>query len=890
MIKYDAPLDLGENVNMRFLVERIKPNSRILEFGPSTGRLTKYLKECLHCEVYIVEIDQEAFEIANKYAFNGLCADIEDYSWIEMVSEKLFDYIIFADVLEHLRNPLKVITMLRDYLNPTGSILVSIPNIAHNAVLLQLLNQRFDYQKTGLLDNTHVHFFTQETCKEMFEEAGYSMVECSGTFAEPYDTELHMNYDGIPESVIQYLSSRDYANLYQIMYRFTLNESTDKNNILAKKKCRELLAKIFFDYGDGFKEEDSIYLTLNNQSKLQILNIHFDETRTIKKIALNPLDNFWSKSSIVKFLSGSQYINDYYVDGYFIKDGKYNVIQNQKYIWNIDKEVNNVYIEYECELIYMDEVLNGYIKQTQTLNYKANSARETQNELMHELNNKNHEISECYSLMNISNKFMMEQFQNILLTLGEQENSSKLKKMFLKKKPLEIKKYDFTLFSPINYEDKNIIVSSVESFTAIYSADYALLTFNNVKLKDIYFAKISSLIHNVIALYTDSYHINSNEISFKTDFSLDYILNNDCEYDALIIHTKVLKLLTFYYDINNITNSRNLMIALATITDRIIHVPFIGYETSYMCAEMNFDQNETLHRFLIQKYYDKATIINNEIRYTYIRNEPKVTIIIPTKDGVDLLRDCVKSILEKSTYKNYEILILNNNSEITATFKWFDEIQNKYENVKVIDALFEFNWSKLNNFGISNCDDSDVYIFLNNDTVVKSPDWIERLSENSLRPDVGVVGALLLYDDETIQHAGVVIGMTDFADHIYKAEEVNYHSDCFIDPSAKRNVLAVTGACMAISSDTIKKIGLFNDEFIICGSDVEICLRAYKMGLLNVYEPAAVLYHLESKSRDSYIPEIDFIMSQKYYEPYKSEGDPYFNQNLNKKVTTPERR
>lgn len=262
----------------------------------------------------------------------------------------------------------------------------------------------------------------------------------------------------------------------------------------------------------------------------------------------------------------------------------------------------------------------------------------------------------------------------------------------------------------------------------------------------------------------------------------------------------------------------------------------------------------------------------------YRAESVKVSIIIPTKDKVELLEPCISSILQKTSYPDYEILIINNNSVEKETFDWFEQ-QKSRTAVRIIDANYEFNWSKLNNHGIREAA-GEVYVFLNNDTLIISEDWLERLVEKAQREDVGTVGGLLLYEDHTIQHAGVVIGLGGWADHIFKGMKPNHFGSPYISPMVTRNVTASTGACLAISRKALDKIGLFNEEFIICGSDVEISLRSIEHGLVNIYDPHVRLFHLESKSRSSYIPPIDFELSKFFYGPYLEKGDPYFNKNL----------
>lgn len=300
---------------------------------------------------------------------------------------------------------------------------------------------------------------------------------------------------------------------------------------------------------------------------------------------------------------------------------------------------------------------------------------------------------------------------------------------------------------------------------------------------------------------------------------------------------------------------------------------------------------EVLNAHLKRKYSNAGAVETDGVFDTRFRmnKQVKISIIIPTKDHSELLDTCVQSILDKTEYKNYEIIILNNNSEEEKTFEWFKEVQKRDSRIKIIDAAFPFNWSKLNNFGIENAA-GDVFIFLNNDTVIISSDWLERLAENALREEIGVVGAQLLYEDGTIQHAGVVIGMGGWADHVYKGEKPDIINTPFVAPKYNRDVMAVTGACMAIARKTIEKIGRFNDTFVICGSDVEICIRAHKNGLYNLYDARVKLYHLESKSRSSFVPEIDFVMSAKHYSPYREQGDPFYNANLDLNASTPKER
>jgi GT2 family glycosyltransferase len=262
-----------------------------------------------------------------------------------------------------------------------------------------------------------------------------------------------------------------------------------------------------------------------------------------------------------------------------------------------------------------------------------------------------------------------------------------------------------------------------------------------------------------------------------------------------------------------------------------------------------------------------------------------VSIVIPTRDKADLLKACIRSIREKTQNSLYEIIVLDNGSTEEATNSLFKELVLD-ERIRIVLANIPFNWSRLNNIGRRHAR-GNVLVFLNNDTLVISPDWLQRLSEYALLPDVATVGPMLLYPDNTIQHAGVVVGMGGWADHVFKGEAAHHYPSPYISNMLPRNVLANTGACVAVATERFDQLGEFDESFEICGSDVELGIRAHKRGYQNIYLPTAKLYHLESKTRSAHVPAGDFEQSALKYAPYRLEGDPFFNPNLDLNCPTP---
>ena len=337
---------------------------------------------------------------------------------------------------------------------------------------------------------------------------------------------------------------------------------------------------------------------------------------------------------------------------------------------------------------------------------------------------------------------------------------------------------------------------------------------------------------------------------------------------------------------------------------RIVHIPKILYHWRLHAnsTALDHDSKPYAHeagRLAVQSYLENRypgigiEVCDGNDRLTLsalfnLSQNLKVSIIIPTRDRVDLLQPCVESILELTTWDNFEIIILDNGSTDTDTLDYLNGLHELDTRINVFSADMPFNWSRLNNFG-SKCANGDVLVFLNNDTKVITEDWLQSLAGYSCLPDVGTVGALLLFEDGTIQHSGVVVGMGGWADHVFSTEPpVHSGAGPFVSPVLTRNVLAVTGACMAIERKKFDQLGGFDEDFVICGSDVELCLRVHRNGLYNVMCADVRLTHFESKTRSSHVPEEDFIQSNLKYAPYREEQmDPFYNPNLCRKHTRP---
>ena len=274
------------------------------------------------------------------------------------------------------------------------------------------------------------------------------------------------------------------------------------------------------------------------------------------------------------------------------------------------------------------------------------------------------------------------------------------------------------------------------------------------------------------------------------------------------------------------------------------------------------------------------------VNYKY-QEEPKVSIIIPTKDLAKLLRKCLNSIYQKTIYKNFEVIVVNNNSSEKETYELFDYYKEKYDNFRVIDAMIPFNYSKLNNLAVKETK-GDYLLFLNNDTIIKTSKWLNIMVGYAMQKHIGAVGVKLLYPDDTIQHAGVILGLGHCAAHAFAGENGGSYG-MYGRLLVPYNYSAVTAACMMVSKKKFMSVKGFDEKLKVAFNDVDFCLKLLDKKYYNIFLPQVVLYHYESKTRgydtttEKYqllLKEIDYLNS-KWHDILHN--DPFYNKNFSLK-------
>ncbi|WP_349666745.1 glycosyltransferase family 2 protein [Lacrimispora sp.] len=390
------------------------------------------------------------------------------------------------------------------------------------------------------------------------------------------------------------------------------------------------------------------------------------------------------------------------------------------------------------------------------------------------------------------------------------------------------------------------------------------------------------------------------EPHFKPDFNPDLLTSVNYICHLFVVNHELLLEVGLFKEEFDGAQDYDFILRCTEKARKICHIPKALYH--WRCHQDSTASNpeSKLYAFeagarAVKAHYDRLGIpvksvekgIDYGIYHTTfeITGDPLVSVIIPNKDHSADLDLCMRSLIEKSTYKNLEFIVVENNSTDPATFAYYEKIQKEFEFVHVVTWEREFNYSAINNFGVTFAK-GEYLLFLNNDTELINPESIEEMLGYCQREDVGITGVRLLYSDDTIQHAGVVVGFGGIAGHtfigLHKAE-----SSYFNQAMCARNYSAVTAACMMSKRSLFDQVGGFSEDLAVAFNDIDYCMKIRSLNKLVVYAPYALFYHYESKSRgledtpekvERFNREIKKF-SDKWPDILR-DGDPYYNPNL----------
>lgn len=405
------------------------------------------------------------------------------------------------------------------------------------------------------------------------------------------------------------------------------------------------------------------------------------------------------------------------------------------------------------------------------------------------------------------------------------------------------------------------------------------------------------------AVYTDEDKVTTEldehfQPHLKPDFNLDLLRSNNYICHFFVVRRSVVKKTGGFRQEFDGAQDHDFIFRCVETARRVGHIPEILYHwrthkastadnpASKMYA---FDAGKRAIEAHLQRTDTEGVVTHTpdlgffRVKYP-VQGNPLVSIIIPNKDEKETLKDCIESIRKKTEYENYEIIIVENNSTTEEIFQYYKELSQD-PRIRLLRWKKEFNYSAINNYGVSHAR-GEYLLFLNNDVKIITPGWIKEMLGVCQRPEVGAVGVKLIYPDNTIQHAGCVIGIGGIAGHMFVDMPAN-RTGYLHKASILQDMSAVTAACMMMKRTAFEEAGGFTEKLAVAFNDVDLCLKVRKNEKLIVYDPYVQLYHMESKTRGAedstekvrrFQEEIEYMRCQ--WIDILKKGDPYYNKNL----------
>lgn len=405
------------------------------------------------------------------------------------------------------------------------------------------------------------------------------------------------------------------------------------------------------------------------------------------------------------------------------------------------------------------------------------------------------------------------------------------------------------------------------------------------------------------ALYTDEDKVTTEldehfQPHLKPDFNLDLLRSNNYICHFFVVRRSIVEKAGGFRKEFDGAQDYDFIFRCTESAGEVLHVPEILYHWRTHKASTADNPASKMYAFEAGKRAIEANLERTgtkgvvshtqdlgfyRVKYP-VQGKPLISVIIPNKDEKETLQTCLEMLNNNTSYQNFEIIIIENNSTTDEIFRYYKELS-KNPRIHLLRWGKEFNYSAINNFGVAHAK-GEYLLFLNNDVKSINPDWMEEMLGVCQRPEVGGVGAKLIYPDNTIQHAGCVVGMGGIAGHMFvdmPADRTGYLHKA----SLLQDMSAVTAACLMMKKEVFEEAGGFTEELAVAFNDVDLCLKVRKNNHLIVYDPYAKLYHMESKTRGAedsrekvrrFQTEIEYMRC--HWLAILKSGDPYYNKNL----------
>ncbi|MES9942225.1 MAG: glycosyltransferase [Candidatus Thiodiazotropha sp. 6PLUC2] len=979
MAEYDFKLDLNvENNSHTQLIRRIPKGSRVLELGCATGYMSEFLRRERDCYVVGVEYDRAMAQKAKAHCDQVIVGDVQKDNWLKSLGDERFDIITCADILEHLRDPTGLLKKLPKLLKEDGRLIASLPNGAHAALRLELLEGRFTYEDTGLLDRTHLHLFNYHSLRELFVRSGFRVDELSYTFHDMADSEIERRLENLgfnptekglalfhtPEAAaFQFIvtaqpdsdisiedfpvltdkpmesSIEVYRNLYDQLHQAGETAATrlamvEERDQLLQQQREELTALIEVRdqlSADQQRLAKSLDESQNTLTKEQAVNSDLSQTLKMSERAVRAMGQ--EKALIEKQLAQhKQSLKDVTSSrgwrAYMSlmlplrllrrsKPAIGQLIRNPSLLSNWIKEAKALYKAGGLTAI-RERVVNQtsptytyslWIKDVEPVGLPKLDAIEALNE-----RDDRPTVSIVMPVYNVEETWLREAIDSVLaqtyddweLCIADDASTKSHVKRVLNEYETRFKRIK------VVYREKNGHISAAtNSALELATGQFvALMDHDDVLAPHaLFFVAQEIILHPEASLfYSDEDKLNSEGVRydhyFKPDFNPDLMRSHNMICHFGVYRRSLLEKIGGVRE--GFEGAQDYDLALRCLREiedpreGVRHIPWILYHwraipestasgaeaKSYAMKAAIDAVKDDLDARNIEAKVAESDLIDGMIRVQYPvpENPPLVSIIIPTRNGEALLRQCVDSIHDRTEYKNYEIVVVDNQSDDPKTLQYLAQLDSS-DSVKVVRYDHPFNFSAINNFAVRESQ-GELLCFMNDDIEIIAPGWLDEMVSQGTRPEIGAVGARLWYPDGRLQHGGVVLGLGGVAGHAMKYSYQGNRG--YMGRSVLvQNYTAVTAACMLVRRAVFDEVGGFDESNLaVAFNDVDICIRIYQQGYNNLWSPYAEFYHHESASRGAedtpekqqrFSREAEFMLNK--WGPLL-ERDPAYNPNL----------
>jgi GT2 family glycosyltransferase/2-polyprenyl-3-methyl-5-hydroxy-6-metoxy-1,4-benzoquinol methylase len=926
----------------------------VLEVGPAQGYMTKVLQE-RGCRITGIEVDPVAAQEAAQYCERMIVGDIERLSFRRTFRKKRFDVVIYGDVLEHLVDPGRVLAETARILKPGGQVLASIPNVSHGSVRLSLLAGQFRYTKTGILDNTHLRFFTKETMKELFEDAGYRILRSVPIIVDPFGPDFGFHEESFPPYLVYSVRQDPDAHALQYVIRA---EPDRKARVRRPRRRRPKVSKAVDQLGEHIawleKEHTEKNLTIQRRdgmiverdaiiaasestvselersvrnrdgriSKMesQILEMGERIAERDAAIADKELRLAAALAQYEALTSSISYRVTQRIRRLFIKIAPSGTRRHSALYMvgrGLDILMTHGWRAFFGRILRVWRWLPRLFRRPQPpgrplpvgpvdllsfddqyqLWLKAQEPTADEIDRLHQVIvalEYRPLISVIMPVHNTSSRWLQQAVDSVIaqayenweLCIGDDASRRWGTRRVLR----SIRRQDPRI--RVTRIRRNAGISAATNAAlALATGEYVAFLDHDDELRPHALAEVIRRLNEnreLDLIYTDEDKLDVDgalvEPFFKPDWSPDLLMSVNYLNHLTVVRREFVEQLGGLRSEYDGSQDYDLFLRISERTDRIGHIPLPLYSwrkaegsaaTEVYAKDFAYEAGkraltDALRRRRLDGEVEDA-LVRGRYRVRYrIEGNPLVTVIIPTRDKVAMLRRCIESIRKLSTYERYEIVIVDNQSRELQTMEYLKSFEGR-----VLDYPHPFNYARIMNFAAEQAG-GDYLLMLNNDTEVASPEWMEAMIEHAQRPEVAAVGARLLYPDGRVQHEGIIIGFVGGS-----AGNVD-HGDFFALGETIRNCSAVTGACMMVRPEVFWELGGFEERLGVAFNDVDFCLRAREKGYQIVYTPYAQLYHHESATRGRLHPSEDEAFFRARWGNPGEYVDSYYNPNLDR--------